>query len=100
MSAYIIVSYDITDAKGFEPYVPGVLALLQKHGAEIVIADFDAQSLEGDKRSVYVVLKFASEEAAMAWYNDPAYEPVRKIRLTSCTNNNMVLAKPFVMPGS
>ena len=58
--------------------MPGVLALLQKHGAEIVVADFDVRSLEGDRRSVYVVLKFASEKAALGWYNDPAYEPRAK----------------------
>lgn len=99
MSAYIIVSYDIADPKGYEGYVPGVLPLLEKHGAEIVVADFEAQSLEGDRRSVYVVLRFNSKEAALAWYNDPAYEPIKRIRLNSCANSNMVLAKRFVSPG-
>lgn len=99
MSAYIIVSYDIVDPEGYEGYVPGVVPLLEKHGAEIVVAEFDAKPLEGDKRGVYVVLRFESEEAALGWYHDPAYEPVRKIRLTSCDNNNMVLARQFVPPG-
>ena len=98
MPAYIIVSYDIVDSEGYESYVPGVLPLLKKHGAEILVADYDAQCLEGEKRSVYVVLRFDSEEAARAWYNDSAYEPVRKIRLGSCNNNNLVIAKQFVPP--
>lgn len=100
MSAYVIVSYDIRDAKAFEGYVPGVLPLLQRHGAEILVADFDATAMEGAKHGVYVVLRFDSEEAALAWYNDPAYEPVRKIRLTSCDNNHMVLARAFVPPSA
>ncbi len=100
MSAYIIGSYDIVDPKGYESYVPGVVPLLAKHKAEILVAAYDAQALEGQKRSVYVVLRFESEEAALAWYNDPAYEPVRKIRLGTCSNSNMVLAKQFVPPGS
>ncbi len=66
MTAYIIASYDIVDPK-YEGYVPGVVQLLQKHGAEILVAEFDAQALEGDKRSVYVVLRFKSEEAALGW---------------------------------
>ena len=31
MSAYIIASYDISDDAGYEPYVPGIIPLLQKH---------------------------------------------------------------------
>lgn len=96
MSAYIIVSYDIVDPEGYEGYVPGVVPLLAKHGAEVLVAEYDARALEGDKRSAYVVLRFESEEAALAWYNDPAYEPVKKIRLGSSDNGNLVLAKQFV----
>ena len=94
MSAYILVSYNIADAKGYDGYVPGVVPLLKKHGAEILVADFEAKSLEGQARSVYVVLRFESEQAALRWYNDPDYEPLKKRRLESCTDNSLVLAKP------
>ena len=93
MAAYILVTYDIVDPKAFEPYVPGVIPLLQKHGAEVLVADIDAKTLEGTARGVNVVLKFPSEEAALAFYNDPAYAPVRKIRRDSCKDNYVVLAK-------
>ena len=98
MSAYIIVSYDIDDPAGYEGYVPEVVPLLQKHGAEIVVADFDAVPLEGDKRGVYVVLRFESEAAARGWYDDPAYAPLKKLRFDTCSNNAMALAKAFVPP--
>lgn len=98
MAAYVIASYDIVDPKGYEGYVPGVVPLLRKHGAEILAAEFDAQLLEGEKRSVYVVLRFESEAAALGWYHDPAYTSVRKLRLGSCANNNFVLAKQYVPP--
>lgn len=100
MSAYIIATYDIVDPEGYSGYVPGVAPILQKHGAEILVADFDAHPLEGEKRGAYVVLRFESKEAALDWYNDPAYEPVRKIRMESCDNNNVAVAKPFVPPES
>jgi uncharacterized protein (DUF1330 family) len=100
MTAYIIASYDIVDPKAYEGYVPGVIPLLQKHGAEILAPEYDAQPLEGDKHNVYVVLKFKSEEAALGWYTDPANEPVKKIRLDSCDNSNIVLAKQFVPPNN
>ena len=98
MAAYIIATYDITDAEGYQAYPPGVVPLLQKHGAQILVADYAAEGLEGTAPGVTVVLKFASEEAARNWYNDPEYGPVKQIRLDSSQNGVVVLAKEFVMP--
>ena len=100
MPAYVIVSYDIADAKAYESYVPGVMPLLQKHGAEILVADFQAEALEGRARGVNVVLRFESEEAARNWYNDPDYQPVKKVRLDSTSGGMAVLAKGFTLPGA
>ncbi len=98
MSAYIIVSYDVADQAAYEAYVPGVIPILAKHGAEVLVADSDAQSLEGQASQINVVIRFDSEEAAMAWYNDPEYAPVRQIRLDATKNGVAMLAKEFVMP--
>lgn len=95
MSAYILAIYDIVDPESYQPYVPGVVPLLKKHGAEILVADYEAQMLEGESGSTYVVLRFESEEAALAWYNDPAYEEVKKTRINSSKNVKVVLTKPF-----
>ena len=98
MAVYVIVGYDITDPKGYENYVPGVVPLLQKHGAEVLVADYDSKPLEGQPRKVSVVLKFPSEEAARNWYNDPAYGPVKQIRLDSTQGGHAVIAKEFKPP--
>ena len=98
MAVYVIVGYDISDPKGYENYVPGVVPLLQKHGAEILAADYQAEALEGHAPGVNVVLRFDSEEAARNWYNDPAYAPVKQIRLNSTKNGSIVLAKEFKGP--
>ncbi len=98
MSVYVIVSYDIEDPEVYEGYVPGVRPLLQKHSAEILVADYEAKTIEGEGRGVNVVLKFESEAAAMSWYNDSDYGPVKKIRLDSTTNGTLILAKQFVPP--
>ena len=100
MSVYIIASYDIEDPQSYEGYLPGVVPLLQKHNTEILVADYEAKSIEGEARGVNVVLRFESEEAAMNWYNDPAYEPVKKIRLDSTKNETILLAKQLVLPSA
>jgi uncharacterized protein (DUF1330 family) len=98
MAAYVIAGYNITDPKGFEGYVPGVMPLLQKHGGEVVAADFESEALEGEAPKVNVVLKFPSEEAVRNWYNDPAYGPVKQIRLNSTEGGYVVIAREFKVP--
>lgn len=98
MSVYFIASYDIEDPEAYESYVPGVVPLLEKHGAEILVADYDAKAIEGHGRGVNIVLKFESEAAAMNWYNDPDYRSVKQIRLDSTKNGTAIFAKQFVAP--
>ena len=98
MAVYFIVSYDIEDTQAYEAYVPGVLPLLKKHKAEVLVADYQAKPIEGQEREVNVVIRFESEETAMDWYNDPAYGPVKKIRFDTTSNGTAVLAKEFIPP--
>jgi uncharacterized protein (DUF1330 family) len=100
MSVYFIVSYDIDDSQAYEAYVQGVIPLLQKYQAEILVADYEVKAIEGQPCGVYVVLRFASEEAAMKFYNDPDYEPVKQIRLSTTSNGTAVLAREFVPPSN
>lgn len=99
MSAYLIVSYDIKDPKTYEAYVPGVIPILARHGGEVLVADHEARALEGASRTVEVVLRFASMDAARAFYDDPDYAPVRAIRFASTANGRLVLAQGFAPAG-
>jgi uncharacterized protein (DUF1330 family) len=96
MAVYFVASYDIADPVTFQAYVTQVQAFIQKYGAEVLVADTESQPLEGEARHVTVVLKFASEEAARGFYDDPEYGPVKQIRLDSTRNGHIVLAKEFV----
>ncbi|HXH61969.1 MAG TPA: DUF1330 domain-containing protein [Fimbriimonadaceae bacterium] len=98
MSVYLLASFDIDDPKAYEAYPPATVPVLMKHGGELVVVDTDVRPLEGEKRTEYVVVKFPSEEAAMAWYNDPDYAEAKALRMRVCSNGNMVIAKQFVMP--
>jgi hypothetical protein len=65
----------------------------QKRRAEIRLADYEAQIIEGRKRSDQVASGYPSEEAAMAGDNGPAHEAAKKICPRSCAKNNPVLAR-------
>jgi uncharacterized protein (DUF1330 family) len=98
MNTYMIFSFDIADQEHFAPYGKAVVPILMKYQAEILAIDFNAQKLEGDGRGVNVIIKFPSEEYALAFYNDPDYTPWKALRMTTTINNTAVLAKEFVHP--
>ncbi|MCF8262156.1 MAG: DUF1330 domain-containing protein [Melioribacteraceae bacterium] len=98
MSVYYITTYDVVDPDKYQTYIQQVMPLLQKHKAEILVATPESKSIEGNPRAVQVVLKFESEEAALGWYNDPAYESVKEIRFAATENGTAVISKQFVPP--
>jgi uncharacterized protein (DUF1330 family) len=98
MAAYLIAEFDVTDSKAFEGYGPVVIPLLEKHGAEILAADYDGKALEGQRRGAYVIIRFDSEEAAMNCYNDPAYKPSLALRLSCTANGSLALVKEGYTP--
>ena len=85
-------------ASGSQGYVPGMMPILQKYNPEILVADYACKALEGESRGVNVVIKFESEEALMAFYNDPEYRPFKERRLRSTTNGTLLLAREFTLP--
>lgn len=95
MAVYYIGSYDVTNPESYDEYVKSVIPLLMKHGCEIVVADREAKKMEGVLRSIHLVLRFESEQQALAWYHDPDYQPIKNIRLSSTANSTEVLAKAF-----
>jgi uncharacterized protein (DUF1330 family) len=58
----------------------GKLAQAVAHGAEIVVADFESEAIEGDPGHVTVVLKFASKKAARGWFDSPEYQEIIGLR--------------------
>jgi len=98
MAAYLIASYDISDEKEYAGYVPGTTPIIMKYNPEILVADYGTKALEGECRSVNVVIKFASEEQLLAFYNDPGYQPFKELRLRSTTNGTLLVANGFVPP--
>jgi uncharacterized protein (DUF1330 family) len=98
MYAYVIVSYDLIDEKGYGDYVAGVMPLLQKYGAEVLVAGPPSETPEGPARTRHVVLRFPDEEAARGFYTDPGYVPVRQLRWNATQNGSLVIVNGFEPP--
>ena len=98
MIVYYINSYDITDMALFSQYPVGIGPLLRKYGAEVLASDTAGIAVEGQGCMMNAIIQFPSEEAAMACYQDPAYQPLKAIRQQSTTRCTMVLVKAYVRP--
>lgn len=83
--AYIVFNYAISDREAYGPYLAQVPEILEAYGAEVVIADFESELLEGDAGSVTVVLKFPSEAIARSWYQSPQYQEIIGLRKENST---------------
>lgn len=99
-AVYLIAQVQITDqSEYFETYGEKVGPLLERAGAQILVATPARQKLEGDWLGNWtVVIKFASEADALNWYNSDAYQTIRPMRLRSTSASNLILAPAFVPP--
>lgn len=100
MSAYFILTHTVADPQKYgQEYVAKVMPFLAKYQAEVIVAEFEAMPLQGDPAEGVVVLRFPSEQAIQSWLTDPAYQPLKKTRMSLTLNANAVMAPAFEMPG-
>ena len=97
MAGYFIANYDVTDPVAYQAYTAAVRATLDGSGVEVLVADYNAQPMEGQPGKISVVLKFASKAAALVWYNSPAYQAIVHHRLLN-TEGSAILVEGFAPP--
>jgi uncharacterized protein (DUF1330 family) len=91
MAAYVIVDIEVTDPAGFEAYRRDVPASIAAFGGRYLTRGGTVRTLECDwtpKRCV--VLEFPSLEAFDAWWDSPAYQPLRALRQRTSRSNIIV----------
>lgn len=92
MAAYVIGMLEVRDPSWRAEYGPKTATLVEKHGGRYVARD-GAEALEGNGKipDTFVILEFPSVEAAKAWYNDPDYAPMIKLRQTGADGDLVVM---------
>lgn len=95
MPAYLLANIDLHDAERYKDYVERVPALIEKHRGRYRVRGGDAQVLEGTwSPSRLIILEFPDREAALAFYNDPEYEPHKRLR-QSISDSNLILVDGY-----
>ena len=99
MSAYFVLTQTVPDPQKYgQEYVAKILPFLEKHGAEVIVAELEAKPLQGNPAKGVVVLRFPSEQAILDFIDDPDYQPIKAIRLGLTTNASAVMAPAFEVP--
>jgi uncharacterized protein (DUF1330 family) len=83
MPAFAIGLYNISDASWRPAYREVVDKLVAKHGGRYVARTTNPwEVLEGVAPDVtnVTMIEFPSMEHARAWYNDPEYAPMKRLR--------------------
>ena len=76
-SGYVIASVTVTNPTQYEEYRKWSSVAMQAHGAEVCVRGGQVEVMEGDwNPGRTVILKFASFDAAKAFYNSPEYQAI------------------------
>jgi len=81
VAAYLWVEIDVTDPAAYEVYRREVPPLIARQGGRYVIRGGAAELLEGEGEPArLVLLEFPSMAALRAFWDDPAYQPLKALR--------------------
>jgi len=95
MPAYMIADIELQDAERYRDYVEHVPALIEKHGGKYCVRGGQSEVLEGSwVPARLIVLEFPDRAAALAFYNDPLYEPYKRLR-RSISDSDVVIAEGY-----
>lgn len=101
MTAYLVVSYDVSDPEQYARYnaegLPAVMESFTKHGGKVLAAGADNSWMAGDRQRVGI-FEFPSVEAAQAYDNDPNRAAAKETSLAATTNRIEVIVPEFAPP--
>jgi len=89
---YIVAEVEVTDPAALQKYGARVPQTLAPFNHQYVIRGGKTKSLEGDPPKGIIVIAFDSVEKAQAWYDSPAYDAIKPIRIGS-TKSRVFIAE-------
>ncbi len=101
MKYYAVVEVAVTDDSWVADYLPNVTALVHKHGGKYLARTMTMEKVEGSRElpTVFVVIEWPSKEAAMAFYEDPEYQPHLQARLAGSHSEFALIAGDDIADG-
>jgi uncharacterized protein (DUF1330 family) len=84
MAAYLLFdNVEVSDPAALAEYFPQAAKLVAEHGGRYVAVDAGLKSV--------VLMEFPDADSARAWYDSPAYQPLKAIRHGAARNNAVLI---------
>ncbi|WP_306132823.1 DUF1330 domain-containing protein [Roseivivax marinus] len=80
---YIIAHISVRDPEAYREYIERDTPILEGLGGRFVVRGGRAEVMEGETHDRHVIIEFPTYDAALAAYNDTAYQEVAAIRRAS-----------------
>ena len=93
MAAYFIVDQlEVTDPETMKRYAAGVGDTVKNAGGKMLVRGGEFSVVEGDYQPRrLIVIEFPDMAALKGWYDGPAYEELKKLRLASSRANAVMV---------
>ena len=93
MAAYWIARARILDPVAYKKYADRVPAILEKYGGHVLTRGAAHETLEGPSHfERFVIIEFASMDAAKACFNSPEYVEAAAFRRAGAGQNELTIA--------
>lgn len=93
MSCYSVLAVTPTTEDWIQDYIGPANALVAKHGGRYLARTASHQRLEGDGEdaALRIIIEWPTEEAAIAFMNDPEYVPHLKARTAGSVSHHFLI---------
>lgn len=91
--AYCVANFVITDEASFAAYIRQATPIMRKYGGRVVASDRNVVGLEGDPKSILVIIEFPSMKTAKEFYHSPDYAVVKPMRLSATEGGFLLLSE-------
>lgn len=92
MSVFVFGDIKVKDPEKYKEYVRQVPPLVARHGGIYRVRGGEYSQIEGDwEPGRLIIIEFPDRAAAEAFYNDPDYQEVVKIRHSTAESNLILI---------
>jgi len=86
-----IAEHDIQDTKTYASYSDRAAETVKTFGGRFLVRGGKADSLQGEpSKGRLIVIAFDNVEKAQAWYNSPAYQEIKPIRMRAAKSRVLI----------
>lgn len=94
MKYYSVLEVTPTNQDWIKDYLPVANKLIEKHGGKYLARTAEHEQIEGDKQEagLRIIIEWPSKKEALAFENEPEYQPHLKQRLANSKSVHFLIA--------